>query len=380
MKQTTTSQLLQTVADPQSPCCSLYQPTHRSHPENQQDPIRYRNLVKQLETSLAKHPAAGSVEAMLRKFKALATDTDFWNHRTDGLAILADANRFEIFDLQRSVSEAAIVADSFHIKPLLRVLQSADRFQILCVDRQSVSLYEGNRDALDLVELHSDVPATITEALGAELTEPHLTVSSYGGTSQSMHHGQGSKTDEVDNDRDRFFRAIDRAILEHHSKPSGLPLILAALPEYHAHFRGVSKNTFLVEGGIAKDPKSLSHNALRSEAWNLLEPTYLERLADLTERFSTARSKELGSGDLSDVARATVAGRVATLLIEADCHLPGRIDSATGAIMRDDLTHPEVDDKLDDLAEMVLTRKGTVIVVPKQRMPTESGLAAIYRY
>ena len=31
-------------------CLSLYQPTHRRHPDNQQDPIRFRHLVKALET------------------------------------------------------------------------------------------------------------------------------------------------------------------------------------------------------------------------------------------------------------------------------------------------------------------------------------------
>lgn len=28
------------------PCLSLYQPTHATHPDNQQDVIRFRNLVK----------------------------------------------------------------------------------------------------------------------------------------------------------------------------------------------------------------------------------------------------------------------------------------------------------------------------------------------
>src|SRR5690606_30370583 len=34
------------------PCLSVYQPTHRSHPDNRQDPIRFRNLVKAVEESL----------------------------------------------------------------------------------------------------------------------------------------------------------------------------------------------------------------------------------------------------------------------------------------------------------------------------------------
>ena len=28
------------------PCLSLYQPTHRSHPDRKQDPIRFRNLAQ----------------------------------------------------------------------------------------------------------------------------------------------------------------------------------------------------------------------------------------------------------------------------------------------------------------------------------------------
>jgi hypothetical protein len=37
---------------PEPPCLSLYEPTHRHHPDNQQDPIRFRNLVKTMEESL----------------------------------------------------------------------------------------------------------------------------------------------------------------------------------------------------------------------------------------------------------------------------------------------------------------------------------------
>jgi Bacterial archaeo-eukaryotic release factor family 3 len=44
-----------------------------------------------------------------------------------------------------------------------------------------------------------------------------------------MHHGQGAKKDHGDLDTERFFRAVDLAVMEHHSLPSGLPLLLAAL-------------------------------------------------------------------------------------------------------------------------------------------------------
>lgn len=49
-----------------------------------------------------------------------------------------------------------------------------------------------------------------------------------------------SKESEVDSNALRFFRAVDQAILEHHSRTSGLPLIPASLPE---HFHMYAFNT-----------------------------------------------------------------------------------------------------------------------------------------
>jgi hypothetical protein len=62
----------------------------------------------------------------------------------------------------------AIVADSFHIKPLLRVLQSADRFEVLVITREHVRLFHGNRYALDEVELDAAVPRSLTDALSSD--------------------------------------------------------------------------------------------------------------------------------------------------------------------------------------------------------------------
>ncbi len=366
------------------PCLSLYQPTHRCHPDNQQDPIRFANLVKALEESLLQQYQKDEIRPLLEPFLALADDRDFWNHTLDGLAVLSAKGLFRVYSLQRPVAELAVVADSFHTKPLIRILQSADRYHVLGLNRQAIKLFEGNRDTLDEIEPAPGIPRTLTQALGEELTEPHQTVASYGGVGGGqapMHHGHGGKESEIDIDAERFFRAVDRTILEHHSQPSGLPLILAALPEHHYLFHDISRNPFLLPESIDIHPDALSSiDELRKRVWQLLEPRYLARLAVLVEAFGNARSKGLGDDELAQVAKAVVGGRVATLLIEARREVPGRINAATGDIEFDDLAHPEVDDVLDDLGALALKMGGQVVVVPTERMPTQTGLAAIYRY
>jgi hypothetical protein len=88
----------------------------------------------------------------------------------------------------------------------------------------------------------------------------------------------------------------------------------------------------------------------------------------------------LGSDTVAEVAEAAVAGRVANLLIEADRRVPGRIDAETDAVVFDSLLQPDVDDLLDDVAEISLKAGGSVAIVPAERMPTQTGIAAIYRF
>ena len=384
MSYPTTELLKDLLTDEHPPCISLYQPTHRTFPERQQNPIRYRNLLREMQASIEKKYAARELDSVLGRFDELARDEKFWLRRTDGLAILASTARFEVFELHRAVPELVVVADSFHLKPLLRIVQSADRFHVLALTRKEVRLYEGNRDELHEVEL-TQVPSTITAALGDELTEPYQGFHGVGpyharGGSAGIHHGRGQKKDDVDLDMERFFRIVDRGILEHYSRPTGLPLLLAGLPPNVAAFRAVTHNPFISTATIDVDPDSLTLVELRIEAWRSIEPLYLARLAELTDRYNLNRSRGLGDEDPAAIAEAAVAGRVGTLLIDAERLLPGKIDATTGKIELRSLADPETDDVLDDLAETVVRMKGEAIVVPTQRMPSTTGVAAIYRF
>jgi hypothetical protein len=379
MHQLSVDDLTRLRAYNEPPCISLYQPTHRHHPDSQQDPIRYRNLRSQLENKLSGSYPRRDVQALLENIRSLEQDPDFWNHRTEGLAILSSPLTFEVYELQRPVRERVVVAPSFYTKPLLRILQSADRYQILCLRRDDVTLYEGNRDALDPVDLTDTLPE-LESALPGEGDADQSVVVRVAPGGVAVHYGTRSKSDLADADRERFFRAVDRAILELHSRPSGLPLMLAALPEYHAHFRAVSHNPFLLAQSIQGNPDAMSLDQLRALAWEQIEPLYLQRLEKLLGEYQAARTRQLASDDVAEVTAAALAGRVRTLLVEADREMPGSIDETHARVEPGDSSDPETGDVLNDLVETVARMKGEAIVVPAARMPTSTGIAAIFRY
>jgi hypothetical protein len=364
-----------------SPCLSLYQPTHSAHPDKQQDVIRFGNLMKSLEASLLQQGhAARETSTLLEPLHGLADDRAFWNHVLQGLAVLRNPERTFVYRLQRPVPELAIVADSFHTKPLLRIRQSADRYQILALSLANARLYEGNRDALAEIDASAVIPGA--DQAAAEVRDAERATRVYGAATAegTTRHGTGGDKHLRDEATARFFRAVDRAVTEHYSRPSGLPLLLAALPEHHHLFRKVSNNPRLLDVALDVHPDDLSETQFRERAWQAILPSYVARLAALLDTIRAAAARHVGSLDLADVARAAHQGRVATLLIDADRQVAGTLDPATGAIRAEPIANPGHADLLDDVGERVLRTGGEVIVVPSERMPSDSGLAAAYRY
>lgn len=365
-------------------CLSLYMPTYRIHPEKQQNPIRYKNLVRQMEESLLKKYPPNEVKKYIEPMEALIGDKELWNHTLNGLAVFCAEGIFEVVNLHEPVSELAMVADSFHTKPLRQYIQSVDHYHVLAINQHDYRIYEGNRHSLNELELGEDVPKNLVEALGEELTENFSNVASYGSTGMgpaAAHHGHGGRKDEMGKDAERFFRVVANVMEEKYSKPSGWPVILAALPEHHNLFHKVSKNPYLLKEGITVNPSALSVEQLNAMAWQVMEPEYTNKLDRIVNQFHQAKAHAKGSDDMDDIAVAAVEGRVDTLLVEADRLIAARITNLiSGNIQRRDLENPKIDDLLDDMSELVTKMGGQVMILPPEKMPSESGLAAIFRY
>jgi hypothetical protein len=395
MSTVTTVDLAGLLARHDPPCVSVYMPTARAYPESEQDPIHYRNLVSQAEETLRRNHPAAQAAGVIRKFRDLEHDDVFWTHQLDGLAVLGSPDAFHVFELNRRVPERVVVADSFHVKPLLRIAQFADRFHVLCLQREEVRLFEGNRDQLAPIR-PGGIPWTVTDALGNQAHKQPKDYASHpknelrkGKSGEPTRHnprgtqpgpGHSAKGDDAKLDAERFYRAVDRAVWEHVSRDSGLPLVVAALSEDQAIFRAVSQNPHVVSTGIERDPASMSEEDLRHAARQCMEPEYLARLDKLVEDFRTARAHQRGIDDLPTVARAAHEGRVGILLVEADRSIPGRLEPGTGNVWPALAPDAEADDLLDDLAETVMRTKGMVVVLPRDRMPSSTGVAATTRY
>ena len=363
------------------PFVSLYQPTHRHFPENKQDPIVFKNLVRQIEHSLKQQTDKDSAELIMEPLHQLEGDQDFWNNTLDGIAVLAARNKCIVYHLHGQIKEFAVVANSFHTKPLMKAFQSVESYQLLGLSRTRCDIYQGNRYGFSKIVTGPDFPSVMEEVVGDRQGDPYLSQGNSGGTGEpGVYHGQGDKKEGDDKDTEKFFRSVDRFVYENYSKPSKLPLILVALKEYHSLFGGISHNPYLLEEGVNISYDSLEIEEFIGKALEIIAPLTASKIDKLIESYQNAEADSLGSSDLAQIVKAAHDCRVEMVFVEENRIIPGEIDHDTGTIRFCERGTPDCDDVLDDLAELVLKGGGAVWVFPKEKMPGPTGAAAIFRY
>src|SRR5512135_1229202 len=88
---------------------SLYMPTQRAGREQQQNPLRLKNLLAEAETKLLANGLRRSeVKRLMRPAEELLWRNDFWRHLSDGLAIFLSSDFTVIYRLPAKFKELLV--------------------------------------------------------------------------------------------------------------------------------------------------------------------------------------------------------------------------------------------------------------------------------
>jgi hypothetical protein len=375
---------LQTLIEkPKGACISIYMSTHRVFPEAKQDPIRFKNLLREAEERLT---AAGlrspDAKKLLKPARALIKDGLFWQYQADGLAAFISPNVFYHYRLPLRLDELLVITDRFHIKPLLPLFSHDGRFYILALSQNEVRFFQCTRYRVKEMELEN-APRSLREALKYDDPEKqlqfHTRAPAAGGERAAMFHGQGVGKDDAKDNILRFFHLLDQGLYALLGKENA-PLILAGVDYLLPIYREANSYPHLLKEGITGNPEALKGEELHDEAWKIVAPHFLKAQEEAISQYKQFAGSERASNIVKEIVPKAYDGRIDILFVAVGVQQWGVFDSKTRQVhVHGEAEHAD-EDLLDFAAVHTYLNGGTVYALKPEEMPDETSLAAVFRF
>ena len=371
-------ELASLIQSPGDPAVSIYMPAHRTG-DTEQDPIRLKNLLRDAENQLIGYGIrAPEARRLLEPARGLLPDSHFWQCQGDGLAVFLAPGTCRYYRLPRSFKELLVVAERFHVKPLVPLFTEDGVFYVLAVSQNRARLLQCTRyHALEVTP--EAVPPSLAEALRFDDPEKQFQFRTTGRAGTALFHGHGVSKDYDKDAILRYFQQVDRGIHDV-LKEDRAPLVIAAVDYLHAIYREANRYRHLLDEGVEANPDDLSEQELQKRAWPIVEPYFERGRTEAIVAYREAVTKGLGGSDVAQTVLAAYDGKVSTLLVAADAEQWGRFDHEARRVDLYDERRPGLEDLLDLAAVHTLTKKGSVYALPAGEVPGGAAIAAIFRY
>lgn len=366
-------------------CVSIYMPTHPVGRDQQQDPIRLKNLLAEAETKLlANGLRRPEAEKLMRPAEELLWNREFWQQPGDGLAIFVTNDFSQVYGLPVEFEEQLHTGNGFYIKPLLPCLGRGIKFYVLAISLHNIRLFEGDTGTMS--ELQLNFPTSMEAALWTDEPEKYLNMHS-GSISTSQGKGGGGifhghdPADEEKTNILRFFQSVDDG-LNPLLEEKNLPMVLAGVDYLLPIYREASSYQNLLEHAIKGNPEREKVKDLHTKAWNIVKPLFEEGQKKAFEKFEqlNGQQSDLAVKDIKTAVKAATVGQVETIFVPVGKQKWGRYDAENHRV----ITNAEPDLQSEDLFDLAATEtilnSGQVFAVPAEQMPGGGEVAAILRY
>lgn len=371
-------------------CLSVFLPTHKQGMEvnEQQDLIAFKNVLQEAEKRLhEKQVEEITIKRLLKPGYDLLRDDKFWYHLDQGLAFFIADDYFKYIRLPFTPPQEMILNTSFFVAPLAKALSLNEYFYLLVMSKKQVKFFR--LDAFGIAQIHIDeLPKGIDDVVHFEEKDDEKLfrmgggAGRAGGGAQSANfHGIGSgKPDDKENIT-MYLDEVDETLWKEVLSTETAPLLLAGIEYMIPIYRSVTNYRYIWD-------EELAHGALEREDAGLLykmamekmEPYFQQRLNNAKELYGNQSATELTVSAPADIIPAAFYGQISHLFVQEGAHVWGTFDDQNNKLQIH-ARQEEGDDCLVDRAVMkTIETNGEVFVLPPDKMPVQSVMAAVLRY
>ena len=363
-------------------CVSIFMPTHRAGRDTEQNPIRFKNLLREVEEGLLNGGLrAPAVQEILKPARRLLEDADFWRQQSDGLALFFGDKEFHCYRLPLPFAELTVIANRFHLKPLLPFFTQNGHFYILALSRNKIRLLEGTRDTVDEIDLGS-LPESMAEIFHYERFEKQLQF--HTGTAQgpgnraAMFYGHDVSDEEKDRIL-RWFRKVDSELAPLFNDKRS-PVLVASVEHLLPIYREANTSSSLLDKALPGNPEDIAPKELHAQAWAMVVPIFRQAQERAVAEYGRLAGTGQTTVEVAEALRAAYHGRVDTLFVAVGVQCWGSFAPDSGTVELRQTPQPGDDDLLNLAAIHTILTGGQVYAVAPEEVPEHALVAALLRY
>jgi hypothetical protein len=334
-----------------NPCITISINTHRTHPENLQDAITLKNILKETRERVLNEFGKDHVNGLLKKIDGLENEIDI-NHNLDSLHIFFSGSTKEIIRSPFSTAQnALLVAEKFGIKPLIKLYNRTQEYLILLLSQPGARLFLAVNDSITEEIRNENFPFKKDEI---EMSDKETLI---GGN-------------EPDNLMMEYLNKIDKAVLKLHYK-LGLKCVVICNDNNYSHLLKVADKPDIYPGHVKINYKDTSNHTIAAAAWKAIEELQRRHTAEEVKKMKEEAGKGKVITELQEIYSAAKEGRGETVVCRDDYHQPVKMTGEFTFDTVDDASAPGViDDIVSEIVWEVISKKGRAIFTnPEEKKP-----------
>lgn len=355
--------LVTLAGEKNSPCVTISFNTHRTLPNNQQDPIMLKNLIREAETRILKEYDKREVAPLLDKLNRLPEEMEI-NKNLESLNIYLSNDTFEFIRTTWPVqNEGVWVDETFAINPLIKAMNRNEEYYVLYLTQKGVHLYKALNNSIIEEVINEDFP--FTEAiynLSHVFADPRI-------------------NDQPQNRLKNFINQVDKAVLKVDSSYE-TPVLVVAVTENYGHLLEEADRPNIYVGNISTDFNSLTqqHDYMQS-AWEFMKDRQFKNRTQAINEVKAAINQGQVITDLQEIYQAAIDGRGELLILHEDFKQAVRMTSDRNfEIVADSSETGVVDDISSNIAWNIISKKGKVIFTGQDEIKELGTIALKTRY
>ncbi len=353
--------ILEKLKKETSDCCvTIILNTHRTKPDDGQDPIRLKNLIKEVEIRLLNDYDKRIATSLVNKINELAVTINH-TYNLESLVLFVNEHIAEYVRLPIPVENRVVIDKTFATRDLVRTLHQAASYFVLVL----------NRDKARLIEAFND---QVKQELSSVFSIENLRLHPVDRTDAALSSRQTNLVQE-------FFNRVDKQ-LDEVVRENPLPVLICTEESNYHHYMKIADRKEIIIGRLNGNRLNEKAEHIIEAAWPVVRQINMNKNQERLQELSGA----LGTGklvtDFNDIWKAVQEGKGKTLFVQQGYFQPARLTNDTIELLRDEQADKinVVDDIIDEMIEINIKHGGDAVFLPKTELEKFNGLALTTRY